>query len=44
MGLDMYIYNARKESELNFDEDWKLMEDFYRGITAKHPERYNLSN
>lgn len=22
MGLDMYIYNARKESELNFDEDW----------------------
>lgn len=28
----------------NFDEDWKLMEDFYRGITAKHPERYNLSN
>lgn len=28
----------------NFDEDWKFMENFYRGITAKHPERYNLSN
>lgn len=28
----------------NYDEDWKIMEQFYRGITAKHPERYNLSN
>lgn len=28
----------------NYDEDWKIMEKFYRGITAKHPERYNLSN
>jgi len=28
----------------NFDEDWKIMEKFYRGITAKYPERYNLSN
>lgn len=27
----------------NFDDDWKIMERFYRGITAKHPERYNLS-
>lgn len=28
----------------NFEEDWKQMEVFYRGINAKHPERYNLSN
>lgn len=28
----------------NFDEDWKIMEEFYRGITAKYPDRYNLSN
>lgn len=28
----------------NYEEDWKFMENFYRGITAKHPERYNLSN
>lgn len=28
----------------NFDEDWKIMEKFYRGINAKHPDRYNLSN
>jgi 1-acyl-sn-glycerol-3-phosphate acyltransferase len=27
----------------NFEEDWKEMEKFYRGINAKHPERYNLS-
>ena len=27
----------------NYEEDWKIMEKFYRGITAKHPERYNLS-
>lgn len=27
----------------NYEEDWKLMENFYRGITAKHPDRYNLS-
>ena len=27
----------------DFDEDWKIMEKFYRGINAKHPERYNLS-
>ncbi len=27
----------------NFDEDWKFIEGFYRGITAKHPERFNLS-
>jgi 1-acyl-sn-glycerol-3-phosphate acyltransferase len=28
----------------NFEEDWKQMEKFYRGIVAKHPDRYNLSN
>lgn len=28
----------------DYDEDWKIMEKFYRGITAKHPELYNLSN
>lgn len=28
----------------NYEEDWKFMESFYRGITAKHPEKYNLSN
>ncbi len=28
----------------NFEEDWKFMENFYRGIVAKHPDRYNLSN
>lgn len=28
----------------DFDKDWVEMEKFYRGITAKHPERYNLSN
>ena len=28
----------------DYEEDWKLMEAFYRGINAKHPERYNLSN
>lgn len=28
----------------NYDEDWKIMEKFYRGITAKYPELYNLSN
>ena len=27
----------------NYEEDWKEMEKFYRGINAKHPERYNLS-
>lgn len=28
----------------NFDEDWIIMEKFYRGITAKYPEKYNLSS
>lgn len=28
----------------DFDEDWKTIEEFYRGKHAKHPERYNLSN
>ncbi|MBO5956948.1 MAG: 1-acyl-sn-glycerol-3-phosphate acyltransferase [Bacteroidales bacterium] len=28
----------------NYEEDWKKMEAFYRGINAKYPERYNLSN
>lgn len=27
----------------NYEEDWKEMEKFYRGIPAKHPDRYNLS-
>ena len=27
----------------NYEEDWKKMEAFYRGINAKYPERYNLS-
>ena len=26
----------------NFDEDFKVVEDFYRGRKAKHPERFNL--
>ena len=28
----------------NYEEDWKKMEAFYRGINAKYPERYNLAN
>lgn len=28
----------------NYDEDWKMMEEFYRGKTAKYPEKYNLSS
>jgi 1-acyl-sn-glycerol-3-phosphate acyltransferase len=28
----------------DYEEDWKQMEAIYRGINAKHPERYNLSN
>lgn len=27
----------------NYEEDWKVMEEFYRGIPAKYPDRYNLS-
>jgi len=27
----------------NFEEDFKHIENFYRGRGAKHPERYNLS-
>lgn len=27
----------------NFEEDLKIMEDFYSSKTAKHPERFNLS-
>lgn len=27
----------------DYEEDWKLMEKFYKGIVAKHPEKYNLS-
>lgn len=26
----------------NFDEDFKIIEDFYRGINAKYPEKFNL--
>lgn len=28
----------------DYEADWKEMEKFYRGIVAKHPDRYNLSN
>lgn len=28
----------------DYDEDWKIMEAFYRGKTAKYPEKYNLSS
>jgi len=27
----------------NFDEDFKMIEDFYRGVSARHPEKFNLS-
>lgn len=27
----------------NFEEDFKQIEDFYRGIEAKYPEKFNLS-
>ncbi len=27
----------------NIDEDFKVVEDFYRGHKAKHPEKFNLS-
>ena len=27
----------------NFDEDFKMIRDFYAGIAAKHPERFNLT-
>jgi 1-acyl-sn-glycerol-3-phosphate acyltransferase len=27
----------------NYEEDFKIMEDFYRGRKARHPERFNLS-
>lgn len=27
----------------NFDEDWKIIEGFYRGMGAKYPEKFNLS-
>lgn len=27
----------------NYEEDWEIMEKFYRGIAAKYPEKYNLS-
>ncbi len=28
----------------NFEEDFKKIEDFYRGKTARHPEQFNLSS
>lgn len=28
----------------NFEEDFKKIEDFYRDKTAKHPEKFNLTN
>jgi len=27
----------------NFEEDFKIIEDFYRGKNAKYPEKFNLS-
>jgi 1-acyl-sn-glycerol-3-phosphate acyltransferase len=27
----------------NFQEDWKIIEDFYKGKKARHPEKFNLS-
>jgi len=27
----------------NFEEDFKIIEEFYRGHGARHPDRYNLS-
>ena len=27
----------------NFEEDFKIVEDFYRGRKAKYPEKFNLS-
>jgi len=26
----------------NFEEDFKMIEDFYKGMKGKHPERFNL--
>lgn len=26
----------------NFEEDFKIIEDFYRGISARYPEKFNL--
>ena len=26
----------------NFEEDFKIIEDFYRGMKGKHPEKFNL--
>jgi len=27
----------------NFEDDLDIIQDFYRGMKAKHPERFNLS-
>ncbi len=27
----------------NYEEDFKIIEDFYRGVVAKYPENFNLS-
>jgi hypothetical protein len=27
----------------NYEEDFKIIEDYYRGRHARHPERFNLS-
>ncbi len=27
----------------NFEEDFKVIQDFYRGVNAKYPEKFNLS-
>lgn len=39
MGLDMYIYNTCKKSELNFDEDWNEKTNpilYFRGARELH--------
>ncbi len=37
-GIDRVFYPTG-----DFDKDFKEIQAFYRGIHAKHPERYNLS-
>ena len=46
-----FIDYAKKEGGIgkvmypsgNFEEDFKIIEDFYRGKNAKYPEKFNLS-
>ncbi|MBN3035813.1 MAG: 1-acyl-sn-glycerol-3-phosphate acyltransferase [Bacteroidales bacterium] len=37
-GIRMIIYPTG-----NFREDFRIIEDFYRGIHARHPKKFNLS-